>query len=90
MAYNEIVTGKMVREPLKFPANASYDVVVSDIRMPGIDGFDLLKQIKQSAAPRPEVILMTAYGSIPMVVEAMKIGAFDFITPLCNLFSLIL
>ena len=61
-------------------AETSFDAVVTDLRMPGIDGLELLKRIRASDGSRPEVILMTAYGSIPVAVEAMKIGAFDFLT----------
>ncbi|MGQ9574118.1 MAG: sigma-54-dependent transcriptional regulator [Thermoguttaceae bacterium] len=57
-----------------------FDVVVTDLKMPGIDGLELLKRIKQGPQPEIEVIMMTAYGSIPVAVEAMKLGAYDFIT----------
>ena len=58
---------------------ASFDVVVSDIRMGGADGMDVLRTTK-ALHPTTSVILMTAFGSIQMAVEAMRIGAFDFIT----------
>lgn len=56
-----------------------FDLVLTDLKMPDMDGIQLLKIIKGT---RPEimVILMTAYGSIEVAVEAMKIGANDFIT----------
>ncbi|MBZ0252425.1 MAG: sigma-54 dependent transcriptional regulator, partial [Candidatus Methylomirabilis sp.] len=56
-----------------------FDVVVSDIRMPGLDGVTLLHEIKRSK-PALEVILMTAYGSVASAVEAMKAGAYDYLT----------
>ncbi|MCH5377668.1 MAG: response regulator, partial [Planctomycetes bacterium] len=58
-----------------------FDVVITDLKMPKLDGLELLKRLK--ANPDNEdvaVILMTAYGSIPVAVEAMKLGAFDFVT----------
>jgi len=55
-----------------------FDVVVSDIRMPGADGFTLLREIKR-ARQDVEVILMTAYASISKAVEAMKEGAYDYL-----------
>ncbi len=59
---------------------ACFDAVVSDLRLPGIDGLELLKRIRASGDMLPpEVILMTAYGSIPLAVDAMKAGAFDFV-----------
>jgi DNA-binding NtrC family response regulator len=57
-----------------------FDVVVTDLKMPGLDGLDLLKRIKQGPMSDIEVILMTAFGSIPVAVEAVKLGAYDFIT----------
>jgi Nif-specific regulatory protein len=58
---------------------ASFDVVVSDIRMGGADGLDVLRTTK-AMHPTTSVILMTAFGSIQTAVEAMKIGAFDYVT----------
>ncbi|MBI5846928.1 MAG: sigma-54-dependent Fis family transcriptional regulator [Nitrospirae bacterium] len=56
----------------------SCDVVVTDVRLPDIDGFDIVREIHQrSDTP---VIVMTAYGTIKDAVEAMKLGAFDYIT----------
>ncbi|MBL8957529.1 MAG: sigma-54-dependent Fis family transcriptional regulator [Myxococcaceae bacterium] len=54
------------------------DVVVTDVRMPGIDGMQLLEQVVQKWPDVP-VILVTAHGSVPMAVEAMKKGAQDFV-----------
>jgi len=67
-------------EALALLDSKRFDVVLTDLRMPGIDGMDLLCRIKDGDAPHPVVILMTAYGSIPIAVEAMKMGAFDFVT----------
>ncbi len=58
---------------------SDYDAVISDIRMPGKDGVELLGEIRE-ARPETPVILMTAYGSIDSAVAAMKAGAFDYIT----------
>lgn len=55
-----------------------YEVVVCDVRMPGTDGFTILREIKR-ARPEIEVILMTAYASIPTAVEALKAGAYDYL-----------
>lgn len=55
------------------------DVVVSDVRMPGLSGLDLLSRLKQ-LRPEVDVILMTAYGAIDAAVLAMKRGAYDYIT----------
>lgn len=52
--------------------------VVSDIRMPGIDGIELLKRLKAERRTIP-VLIMTGHGDVPLAVEAMKLGAIDFL-----------
>ncbi|MEM9331631.1 MAG: response regulator [Pseudomonadota bacterium] len=54
-------------------------VVVSDVRMPGIDGIELMKLIRGKDKRIP-VILITGHGDIPLAVEAMKLGAFEFLS----------
>ena len=56
----------------------SYDVVITDLRMGTTGGLDVLRCVKQ-ASPQSEVIVMTAYGTIESAVEAMRMGAFDYI-----------
>jgi DNA-binding NtrC family response regulator len=56
----------------------SFDVVVTDIRLPDIDGFDIVKEIR--GFKDTQIIVMTAYGTIKDAVEAMKLGAFDYVT----------
>jgi len=55
------------------------DVLLTDLRLPGINGIDVLKKAKEMDSSI-EVILMTAFGSIDSAVEAMKFGAFDYLT----------
>ncbi len=64
-----------------------YDVVLTDLRMPGMNGMDFIKRIQTMENP-PACIMLTAYGSIETAVEAMKIGAYDFLTKPVNLDSL--
>src|SRR6202171_6226903 len=59
-------------------ATGAYDVVLTDLRMGTKDGIDVLRATKDSH-PLTEVILMTAYGTIESAVEAMRLGAFDYI-----------
>ncbi len=54
-------------------------VVVTDIQMPGISGYDLLREVK-AAHPETLVIVVTAFGSVEKAVEAMKLGAYDYLT----------
>ena len=53
-------------------------IVISDVKMPGMDGLSLLKEIKNIDANIP-VVLVTGHGDVSMAVEAMRIGAYDFI-----------
>lgn len=59
-------------------ARGAYDVVLTDLRMGGYDGIAVLRAVKESHA-MSEVIVMTAYGTIESAVEAMRLGAFDYI-----------
>ena len=52
--------------------------VVSDVRMPGLDGIELLKRMKAQQSPFP-ILIMTGHGDVPLAVEAMKLGAVDFL-----------
>ncbi|HNV56510.1 MAG TPA: sigma-54 dependent transcriptional regulator [Smithellaceae bacterium] len=58
---------------------ADYDLLMSDIRMPGMDGLQLLDEI-QKQWPNLPVILMTAYGSLETTMEAIRLGAWDYIS----------
>ena len=53
-------------------------VVVSDIKMPGMDGMGFLKRLMSVASALP-VLMITGHGDVPMAVEAMQVGAFDFL-----------
>ncbi len=59
-------------------ARGAYDVVLTDLRMGGVDGIGVLRAVKESQS-MTEVIVMTAYGTIESAVEAMRLGAFDYI-----------
>ncbi|WP_306532703.1 sigma-54 dependent transcriptional regulator [Geobacter sp.] len=63
---------------LEFLDNATYDLVISDVKMPGLDGIALLGRIKEST-PDTAVLMMTAFSTAEQAVEAMKLGAYDYL-----------
>jgi two-component system, OmpR family, alkaline phosphatase synthesis response regulator PhoP len=65
-------------EALEMMRNQPYDVVLTDIKMPGLTGVELLRQIKETA-PDSIVILMTGYASLGTAVEALRLGAHDYL-----------
>ena len=78
-------------QALQLASLRQFDVVVLDMVMPGLSGIQVLEQLKL-ANPESEVILLTGQGTIETAVQAMKLGAFDFLTkpfPLAELEALI-
>ncbi len=57
----------------------TFDLIISDLKMPGMDGMDLLRMLKEKKRPE-EVIIITAFGSLETAIEALSMGAFDYIT----------
>ncbi|HTY44980.1 MAG TPA: sigma-54 dependent transcriptional regulator [Patescibacteria group bacterium] len=74
-----VTTAANGKEALEYLKQYTTDLVISDIRMPEMDGVELLRHIKLNYNDT-QVILITSYGSIENAVEAMKEGAFDYIT----------
>ena len=64
---------------LQLIENAEWDLVLTDLKLPGLDGLSLLNSIKKNS-PDTSVIVMTAYGTITNAVEAIKCGAYDYLT----------
>jgi DNA-binding NtrC family response regulator len=56
----------------------SFDVVILDVKMPGIDGVDALREIKKKV-PLTEVIMLTGHASVEAGIEGMQLGAFDYV-----------
>ena len=65
------------------------DLVVTDLRLPGMSGLEFLQAVKRVNAALP-VIMMTAHGTVEAAVEAMKVGASDFVTKPFSLAELVL
>lgn len=74
----QVMTASSGEEALDIMAQHDFDVVVTDIRMPGISGVDLLARIKEQS-PDAIVILMTGYASLGTAVESLRLGAHDYL-----------
>jgi DNA-binding NtrC family response regulator len=74
-----ITTSGNSLKALKMLKEEEFDVILTDLKMKGMNGIDLLDEAKQ-AAPLTPVIIMTAFGTIESAVKAMKMGAYDYIT----------
>ncbi len=71
-----------VSDPLKVPEllrEGDFDLLISDLRMPQMDGMELLDRVRQIDSQLPFIIL-TAYGTVESAIEAMRKGALDYIT----------
>lgn len=85
----EVVGTKNGREALSLIESEHFDVLITDIKMPEMDGIELLGKVKEKHVGI-EVLIITGYGSIDSAVEAMKKGAYEYITKPFNLDELIL
>ncbi len=65
-------------EALDMAAQQSYDLVLLDLKMPGMDGMEVLRRLRE-ISPGTAVVLLTAHGTVDLAVEAMKLGAVDFL-----------
>jgi CheY-like chemotaxis protein len=74
----EVDTALSGEEALKKDDDKNYDLIVTDLMMPGITGIDLLKSLRKKR-PEANVIMITGYPTIKTAVESIKIGAFDYI-----------
>jgi len=79
----EVVSAPDGKKGLKRLETESFGVVITDMRMPDMDGMEVLRRVKQKH-PETIVIMITAHGSIEMAVEAMREGAYDYVTKPLN------
>lgn len=76
--YSVCVAGS-AEEAIEALDRSPFEIVLTDLRMPGMSGLELLKHVRTNL-PDTTVIIMTAYGTVETAVEAMKAGAFDYLT----------
>ncbi|MBV7337259.1 sigma-54 dependent transcriptional regulator [Chloroflexi bacterium TSY] len=74
----EVVTASRGDEGLRLFARYAVDLVLLDLKMPGMDGLSVLRELRQRNRQIP-VLLLTAYATVPTAVEALKIGAIDYV-----------
>jgi DNA-binding NtrC family response regulator len=75
---HDVVTTPDAARAVALMEQGPFDVLLTDVRMPGVSGLDLLAAAKRCAAA-PSVVMMTGYASIPDAVEAIRRGAFDYV-----------
>ena len=73
-----VVAAKDGREASKLLDERGFDLVITDLKMPGMTGIELLRKVR-AEQPEVEVIVMTAHGTVDNAVEAMKLGAFEYL-----------
>jgi len=83
----DVTTVSTGKEALTILNKDDFDVVVLDIKLPDIDGIDLLTKIKH-IEPIIEVIMLTGYASIDTALRSMKLGAYDYLTKPCKISEL--
>ena len=68
----------------KLNKNRNVDVVILDVKMPGMDGIEVLREIKKTH-PLIEVIMLTGHATVETAIEGMKLGAYDYLMKPCEL-----
>ena len=85
----DVITAFSAAECLeKLAADQNFDVIVLDIKMPGMNGIDALKEIKK-VSPLTEVIMLTGHATVESAIEGMKLGAYDFLRKPCDIDELV-
>jgi DNA-binding NtrC family response regulator len=79
----DVTTSLTGEDAIEKITNYNFDVVILDVRLPGIDGTEVLQEMK-NLKPLTEVIMLTGHGTVEMAIEGMKLGAFDFLIKPCE------
>jgi len=80
----EVTTASDGLEGISLIEKDIFDLIITDMKMPKADGFEVLKRIKE-ISPDTIVIMITAFGNTDTAIEAMKMGAYDYITKPFNI-----
>jgi len=84
----EVTEAESGRSAINLLKQGAFDVVVLDVRMPGMDGIETLKEVK-IIDPQVEVIMLTGHASVESGIEGMRLGAFDYLMKPCDISDLI-
>ena len=84
----QVKTANSGYEALQILMDNDFHVMVLDLKMPGIDGLATIREIKKFGLPT-EVLILTGHGSIDMALEAIKLGAYDYLTKPCQIAELV-
>ena len=79
----EVMTSLTGEDAIEKIKNYNFDVVILDVRLPGIEGTEVMREIK-NLKPLTEIIMLTGHGTVEMAIEGMKLGAFDFLMKPCE------
>ncbi len=80
----DVTTAFSGDEALEKLKEYNFDVTILDVKMPGMDGIEALREIKK-LKPLTEVLMLTGHGTIETAIEGMKIGAYDFLLKPCEM-----
>ncbi|MBW1931366.1 MAG: response regulator [Deltaproteobacteria bacterium] len=83
-----VITANSGDEAIRMLEKENFDVVVLDLKMPGMDGITTLKEIKKLDL-FTETLILTGHGSINSALEAVKLGAYDYLTKPCEIDELV-
>ncbi|MFH1242429.1 MAG: response regulator [Pseudomonadota bacterium] len=84
-----VITALSGNEALeKLAANRNLDVVILDVKMPGMDGIETLREMKK-AFPLTEVVMLTGHATVETAIEGMKLGAYDYLMKPCDIDQLL-
>src|SRR5262245_415802 len=81
---HEVVVCPDGRQAVKSLQTSKFDAALLDLRMPGLTGIEVLEEIKK-VSPETDVVIMTGHASIETAIDAVRLGAFDYITKPCKL-----
>ena len=72
----------------KLAKNRNVDVIILDVKMPGMDGIETLQEIKK-VSPLTEVVMLTGHATVESAIEGMKLGAYDYLMKPCEIENLV-